>query len=67
MGQRYEVRAKRPPDDLPNGPATEPFVVGWTDLEDGGALVRIVEKHPTWISPEVVDLGADEALREHGL
>lgn len=66
MGQRYEVRAKRPPGDALDGVATEPFVVGWTELEDGGALVRIVEKHPTWKSPEVVDLGAEEFEREPG-
>jgi len=31
-------------------------VFRWTNEPDGGALVRMVEKHPSWHSPEVKDL-----------
>lgn len=60
MGQRYEVRAKRPPHDVPAGASTEEFVVGWTDQEDGGALVKMVERHPSWTGAKVIDLGPDD-------
>lgn len=63
MGQRYEVRATR----MVNGSEPveyERFVVGWTDLEDGGALVRMVQRHPQLGRPTVVDLGEDEWKRE---
>lgn len=58
-GQRYEVRALRPKGDAIDGAATEPFVVGWTEQEDGGGLVKMVRRHPTWRSAVVVDLGAE--------
>jgi hypothetical protein len=35
------------------------FVVGWTEQEDGGSLVKMVNAHPTWRDPRVVDLGED--------
>lgn len=63
MGQRYEIRATR----TVNGsepPELERFVVGWTELEDGGALVRMVQRHPDWRKPKVVDLGEEEWKRE---
>lgn len=63
-GQRYEVRALRPVDDLPDGPATQPFVVGWTEQSDGGGLISMIERHPTWRSAKIVDLGEDYWKRE---
>lgn len=68
LGQRFEVVAKRPPDGSLVGAATEKFIVGWTDQEDGGALVRIVKEHPSWRDPEVHDLGEsdDDLCREPG-
>ena len=65
-GQRYEVQAKRPPGDSIDGAATEVFVVGWTNQEDGGALVRMVDAHPSWHSARVFDLGQDEWERQPG-
>jgi hypothetical protein len=50
---RYEVRAL-------DG-AGAPFTVGWTDDSKGGALVTMVEKHPSWHSPRVVDLEAPKS------
>lgn len=66
QGQRYEVRALRPKGDAIGGASTEPFVVGWTDQEDGGSLVKMVERHPSWHSAKVVDLGENEVFREAG-
>lgn len=60
-GQRYEVRALRPRE---GGGTWEPFVVGWTEQPDGGSLVTMVAKHPSWTSARVIDLGEDEILRE---
>ena len=40
------------------------FVVGWTNQEDGAALVRMVNLHPDWNEPRVLDLGEDEWRRE---
>lgn len=65
QGQRYEVRAMRPQYDVPGGAARqEEFVVGWTDQEDGGSLAKGVERHPTWHSARVYDLGEDEWKRQ---
>lgn len=66
QGQRYEVVALRPPGDSPAGRPTEKFIVGWTDLEDGGGLVRGVKVHPSWRDPVVVDLGEDKWKRQPG-
>ena len=80
-GQRFEVRAKRPPEIrraecCVQDPAAHPnlcvdcphrwgeFVVGWTNQEDGSALVRMVNLHPVWKEPRVLDLGEDEWKRE---
>lgn len=65
-GQRYEVRALRPRLGALSGPAEEPFVVGWTEQEDGGALVGMVMAHPAWRSPKVVDLGENLFDRKPG-
>ena len=68
LGQRFEVVAKRPPEGSPQGVSTEWFVVGWTDQENGGALVRVVKEHPVWREPVVYDLGEndDDLRREPG-
>ena len=34
-------------------------VVGWTSAEDGGGLVKMVNLHPVWNSPQVRDLRKD--------
>lgn len=39
--------------------AGETFVAGWTDAADGGALVRMIEKHPSWHHPLVQEAGPD--------
>lgn len=60
--QRYEVRAMRPKADVPLAVGDvewEEFVVGWTEQEDGGSLVKGVNLHPTWHSARVHDLGED--------
>lgn len=63
-GQRYEVRAMRPQYDVPGGARKhEEFVLGWTNQADGGALVRMVNVHPTWHTARVYDLGAEEFER----
>jgi hypothetical protein len=49
-GQRYQVFAKDEAED-------QEFEVGWTDAPDGGALVKMVNAHPSWHSPRVADLG----------
>lgn len=46
-GQRYEVRAK----DF----SGREFVVGWTNVRDGGEVVKVVNDHPSWHSHAVVD------------
>jgi hypothetical protein len=38
-------------------------VVGWTNDPTGGALVKMVNLHPVWNSPEVREVGKGE---EHG-
>lgn len=63
-GQRYEVRALRPPMGSPIGESTEPFVVGWTDDPAGGALIQMVNRHPSWSAPKIIDLGADPFKRQ---
>lgn len=45
-GQRYEVKA------IIDGKLTS---VGWTQKADGGGLVEIVNLHPSWHSPIVID------------
>ncbi len=65
-GQRYEVRALRPKRDAIDGATVEPFIVGWTDQEDGGTLVKMVEDHPSWTSAKVIDLGEELFEREPG-
>lgn len=68
-GQRYEVRAWQPKGDVPRiGSDTEweEFIVGYTDQADGGGLVRMVSKHPTWQRARVIDLGEDEWKRDYG-
>lgn len=45
---RYEVRCL---DEL-----GLPKVVGWTDCQDGGYLVQMVDRNPKWSAPRVVDL-----------
>ena len=47
-GQRYEVWAK-------DGSGFD-FPVGWTNSPDGGGLRRMIESHPSWHSPRVLDL-----------
>ena len=55
-GQRYEVSCLGfGADD------SERRVVGWTNNPTGGALVEIVDLHPSWHSPEVKDLTATTA------
>ena len=45
-GQRYEVKANI---------NDEVTTVGWTQKEDGGGLVKMVNLHPSWHSPVVID------------
>lgn len=33
-------------------------IIGWTSEADGGALVRMVNSHPTWADPQVRDIRA---------
>jgi hypothetical protein len=47
-GQRYEVRAQDKAE-------SQEFVVGWTEEKNGGGLVEMVNRHPSWHSPRVVD------------
>lgn len=47
-GQRYEVRAR---ESFSN----REFVVGWTNVVDGGELAKMVEGHPSWHGLVVVD------------
>jgi hypothetical protein len=54
-GYRYEVRCL-------DGKG-ESMVVGWTDLADGGALVKMVERHPSWSAPRVIDLRPEESVK----
>ena len=65
-GQRYQVNALRPPGGVAPGASTEPFVVGWTEQPDGGSLVKMVDRHPTWTAARVIDLGEDLWMREPG-
>lgn len=46
-GQRFEVRAR---DD-----AGKEFVLGWTDSRAGSPLVELVNRHPKWSEPRVID------------
>jgi hypothetical protein len=54
-GQRYEVSCLGFYESDP----TQRKVVGWTNRADGGSLVRMIEAHPVWNSPEVKDLGQE--------
>lgn len=48
-GLRYEVRFKDS-----NG---EEHTLGWTDDPAGGGFVEMIERHPAWHSPTVIDRG----------
>lgn len=65
LGQRFEVRATRPVNGS-EPPKFERFIVGWTEQQGGGALVRMVQRHPSWRRPTVVDLGEEEWRRHPG-
>lgn len=47
-GQFYEVSCE--------GRDKGRTIVGWTSEPDGGALVRLVNSHPTWADPQVRDI-----------
>lgn len=49
QGQRYEVSAHV------KGFTDERKVIGWTDAEDGGALVKMINLHPGYDGPRVYD------------
>lgn len=53
--QNYEVRCTY------NG--QEDFVLGWTNLEDGGPLVKFIEKHPSMDYPVVIKLTDEDKAR----
>lgn len=57
-GQRYEVRAM-----VEINGQDEEHVVGYTDDETGGGLVRMLKLHPSWHSPRVIDRGLKEENR----
>lgn len=46
-GQRYEVRCI-----ALDG---QEIRLGWTDAADGGAFIQMVDAHPTWHSPRIID------------
>ncbi len=47
-GQRYEVHAETEAE-------CEDFIVGWTERADGEPLVGVINAHPSWHSPRVID------------
>ena len=51
-GQRYEVRYLDHEDNEQ--------VAGWHDDPTGGNLIKMIELHPSWHSPRVIDRRRDD-------
>lgn len=47
-GQKYAVYCR-------DGDGKD-MLAGWTELADGGALVHMINKHPHWNDPKVIEV-----------
>lgn len=58
-GQRYEVR-------YTDGDGKEK-TAGWSEQADGGGIVRMINLHPVWHSPKIIDLRSDQHIGTKGV
>lgn len=46
-GQKYSIFCRDGND--------KDMLVGWTNRSDGGALVHMINKHPVWHDPKIIE------------